>query len=143
MKRELLPNMLPRLLTAEKSSCPKLSQILSLNNACTVRASFEARSDCLGKSPEADVLRRATFLRNRRWAPAIGDSPRWAAGRRGPHGSQWGNETLRADTYKSKLVMKELRAKHKLDLKPYAVFGQNELEARHRLLYEITKIIWQ
>ena len=52
------------------------------------------------------------------------------------------NETLRADSYKSKLDMKELRERHKLDLKPFAQFGPDELEARHRLLFEITKIIW-
>ena len=38
--------------------------------------------------------------------------------------------------------MKELRDKYKLDLKPYDQFGPEELEARHRLLFEITKIIW-
>jgi uncharacterized protein with ParB-like and HNH nuclease domain len=52
------------------------------------------------------------------------------------------NETLRADSYKSKLDMKELRERHKLDLKPFEQFGPKELEARHRLLFEITKIIW-
>lgn len=52
------------------------------------------------------------------------------------------NETLRADSYKSKLDMKELCKRHKLDLKPFARFGPDELEARHRLLFEITKIIW-
>ncbi len=52
------------------------------------------------------------------------------------------NETLRADSYKSKLDMKELRERHKLDLKPFAQFGPGQLEARHRLLFEITKIIW-
>jgi uncharacterized protein with ParB-like and HNH nuclease domain len=52
------------------------------------------------------------------------------------------NETLRADSYKSKLDMKELRERHRLDLEPYEQFGPEELEARHRLLFEITKIIW-
>lgn len=52
------------------------------------------------------------------------------------------NETLRADSYKSKLDMNELRARYKLDLKPLDQFGPEELEARHRLLFEITKIIW-
>ncbi len=52
------------------------------------------------------------------------------------------NETLRADSYKSKLDMKELRKRHNLDLKPLERFGPDELEARHRLLFEITKIIW-
>jgi hypothetical protein len=52
------------------------------------------------------------------------------------------NETLRADSYKSKLDMNELRARYKLDLKSFDKFGPEELEARHRLLFEITKIIW-
>ena len=52
------------------------------------------------------------------------------------------NETLRADSYKSKLDMKEMRERYGLDLKSYDQFGPNELEARHRLLYKITKIIW-
>jgi len=52
------------------------------------------------------------------------------------------NETLRADSYKSKLDMKELRERHKLDLRPFEQFGPEELEARHRLLFEITKVIW-
>jgi uncharacterized protein with ParB-like and HNH nuclease domain len=52
------------------------------------------------------------------------------------------NETLRADSYKSKLDMKELCKRYKLDLKPFNRFGPEELEARHRLLFEITKIVW-
>ncbi len=52
------------------------------------------------------------------------------------------NETLRADSYKSKLDMKELRKRHNLDLKAFDHFGPDELEARHRLLFEITKIVW-
>ena len=52
------------------------------------------------------------------------------------------NETLRADSYKSKLDMKEFKKRYKLDLKSFDRFGPDELEARHRLLFEITKIIW-
>jgi hypothetical protein len=52
------------------------------------------------------------------------------------------NETLRADSYKSKLDMKELREHYNLDLKPLNQFGPDELEARHRLLFHIAKIIW-
>jgi uncharacterized protein with ParB-like and HNH nuclease domain len=52
------------------------------------------------------------------------------------------NETLREDSYKSKLDIKELRERYELDLKPFKQFGPDELEARHRLLFEITKIIW-
>ena len=52
------------------------------------------------------------------------------------------NETLRSDSYKAKLDIKELRDKHNLDLKPLDHFGPDELEARHRLLYEIAGLIW-
>jgi uncharacterized protein with ParB-like and HNH nuclease domain len=53
------------------------------------------------------------------------------------------NETLRADSYKSKLDIKELRDRYAIDLKPHDSFGPDELEARHRLLFELTKIIWR
>ena len=53
------------------------------------------------------------------------------------------NETLREDSYKSKLDLAELQKKSKLNLKPYQQFGPKELEERHRLLFEITKLIWQ
>ena len=52
------------------------------------------------------------------------------------------NETLRADSYKSKLDMNELREHYNLDLKPLDQFGPDELEGRHRLLFEIAKIVW-
>ena len=52
------------------------------------------------------------------------------------------NETLRADSYKSKLDMQELRKRHELNLEPLDQFGPEELEARHRLLFDISKIIW-
>lgn len=52
------------------------------------------------------------------------------------------NETLRADSYKSKLDMQELRQRHGLNLQALEQFGPEELEARHRLLFEISKIIW-
>lgn len=52
------------------------------------------------------------------------------------------NETLRADSYKSKLDMQELCRRHSLNLEPLDQFGPRELEARHRLLFEISKIIW-
>ena len=53
------------------------------------------------------------------------------------------NETLRADTYQANLDLKELRVKFGLNLKPLERFGPEELEERHRLLYEISRIIWQ
>ncbi|HEX3587280.1 MAG TPA: DUF1524 domain-containing protein, partial [Candidatus Angelobacter sp.] len=52
------------------------------------------------------------------------------------------NETLRADSYKSKLDMKELQKRYNLNLKSFDRFGPDELESRHRLLFDITKIIW-
>ena len=52
------------------------------------------------------------------------------------------NETLRDDSYKSKLDMKALRERYNLDLKPLNQFGPEELEARHRLLFDIAKIVW-
>lgn len=52
------------------------------------------------------------------------------------------NETLREDSYKSKLDMRELKNKYDLDLEPLDVFGPDELEKRHKLLYDIIKIIW-
>ena len=53
------------------------------------------------------------------------------------------NETLREDSYKSKLDMTRLIEKRALDLEPLAHFGPDELESRHRLLFEMTKIIWR
>jgi hypothetical protein len=52
------------------------------------------------------------------------------------------NETLRRDSYKSKLDMRDLRERYYLDLEPLDRFGPEELESRHRLLYEVVKIIW-
>ena len=52
------------------------------------------------------------------------------------------NETLRQDAYKSKLDMKTLRERFNLDLQPLDHFGPEELENRHRLLFEMVRIIW-
>lgn len=52
------------------------------------------------------------------------------------------NETLREDTYKSKLDLREMKAKYGLDLRPLPTFGPEEIESRHRLLFEISRIIW-
>jgi hypothetical protein len=52
------------------------------------------------------------------------------------------NETLRTDSYKSKLDMTELRERYKLDLKPLDHFGPNELEGRHKLLFNLIELIW-
>lgn len=52
------------------------------------------------------------------------------------------NETLREDSYKSKLDMEAFCKRHDLDLKPVNQFGPDEVEDRHKLLYELTSIIW-
>jgi uncharacterized protein with ParB-like and HNH nuclease domain len=52
------------------------------------------------------------------------------------------NETLRADSYKSKLDMTALKAELGDDLQPLDTFGPEELEARHRLLFKLVGIIW-
>ncbi|KOY87807.1 hypothetical protein AD998_18200 [bacterium 336/3] len=53
------------------------------------------------------------------------------------------NETLREDTYKSKLDMNDLKKKFNLDLKPISKFGKDELEMRQKLLFNIAKYIWK
>lgn len=53
------------------------------------------------------------------------------------------NETLREDSYKSKLDISELKKKYSLNLEPYSKFGPKELEKRHHLLFQIAQIIWQ
>ena len=51
------------------------------------------------------------------------------------------NETLREDTYKSKLDMRDLN--EKFNLNPLNQFGPDELEQRHKILFEIAKVIWE
>ena len=53
------------------------------------------------------------------------------------------NETLREDSYKSKLDMEKLKNRYNLDLKPLNQFGPDEVEYRHKLLYELSSIIWE
>ncbi len=53
------------------------------------------------------------------------------------------NETLRQDTYKTKIDFKNMLKKHSLNFEPMDDFGPDELEKRHRLLYDIVKIIWE
>lgn len=53
------------------------------------------------------------------------------------------NETLREDSYKSKLDMKALKERYSLDLCSYDSFGPEELNARQKLLFEISSIIWK
>jgi hypothetical protein len=52
------------------------------------------------------------------------------------------NETLRADSYKSKLDMTALKSRYGLELEPLDQFGPDELEARHKLLFKLVGIIW-
>jgi hypothetical protein len=52
------------------------------------------------------------------------------------------NETLRADTYKSKLDFQGFMKATGLAFEPLKSFGPDELEARQKLLFEICKLIW-
>jgi hypothetical protein len=52
------------------------------------------------------------------------------------------NETLREDSYKSKLDFTDLIKKHQLDFRPMDTFGPDELEERHKLLFKLAKMIW-
>lgn len=52
------------------------------------------------------------------------------------------NETLREDSYKSKLDFSSFATSSGLDFKPLNQFGPNELEERHKLLFEICNLIW-
>lgn len=56
--------------------------------------------------------------------------------------SLYWNETLREDTYKSKLDFTAMIQNYKLHFRPMPQFGPEELDERHRLLFEIVKIIW-
>lgn len=52
------------------------------------------------------------------------------------------NETLRGDSYKSKLDFTKMINTHELHFRPMDTFGPEELEERHKLLFEMVKIIW-
>lgn len=52
------------------------------------------------------------------------------------------NETLREDTFKSKLDMNDLKKKFSLDLEHMNQFRKDELETRQRLLFAISQNIW-
>ena len=52
------------------------------------------------------------------------------------------NETLRADTYKSKLDFKAFMATSGLQVRPLPTFGPEELEERHKLLFDMSAMIW-
>lgn len=53
------------------------------------------------------------------------------------------NESLRADSYKSKLDMQALKTHYGLELEPINEFGPDQLETRHKLLFRLVGIIWQ
>jgi len=53
------------------------------------------------------------------------------------------NETLREDSYKSKLDMRDLKSRYDLHLKPHNQFGKEEIEERHKLLFEMVEHIWK
>ena len=53
------------------------------------------------------------------------------------------NETLREDTYKSKLDFTKMIDKYKLSFRPINEFGPTELEERHKLLFDMAKNIWK
>jgi hypothetical protein len=52
------------------------------------------------------------------------------------------NETLREDTYKSKLDFKAFIARHRLSFRALSSFGPEEVEERHKLLFEVCGLIW-
>jgi uncharacterized protein with ParB-like and HNH nuclease domain len=52
------------------------------------------------------------------------------------------NETLREDAYKSKLDFDKFRTNYNLNFEPYSQFGKTELENRHKLLFNISRLIW-
>lgn len=52
------------------------------------------------------------------------------------------NETLREDSYKSKHHFAEMIKNYQLNFRAMNEFGPNELEQRHKLLFDMVKIIW-
>lgn len=56
--------------------------------------------------------------------------------------SLYWNETLRQDSYKSKLDFTDMISKYKLNFRAMESFGQEELEERHKLLYDMVSLIW-
>jgi hypothetical protein len=52
------------------------------------------------------------------------------------------NETLREDSYKSKLDFTRFVERSQLPFRPLPTFGQDEIEERQKLLFELCKLIW-
>lgn len=57
--------------------------------------------------------------------------------------SLYWNETLRKDTYKSKLDFSKMIQTYNLNFYPMDSFGPTELEDRHKLLFQICSCIWK
>jgi len=53
------------------------------------------------------------------------------------------NETLREDSYKTKLDFKAFKELNNLDFHHLPAFGPDELEYRQKLLFDIANLIWQ
>jgi len=58
-------------------------------------------------------------------------------------GTLYWNETLRTDTYTKKLDFKQMINTFSLNFRPIEVFGKDEVEERHKLLFDISRIIWK
>ena len=52
------------------------------------------------------------------------------------------NETLRDDTYHSKLDFRDFAKEHGLPFRPLQKFGPEELQERQRLLFDMSAMIW-
>lgn len=52
------------------------------------------------------------------------------------------NETLRSDTYKSKLDFADFSDSHDLSFRPMDTFGPDELEERQKLLFDLVNLVW-
>lgn len=57
-------------------------------------------------------------------------------------GTMLWNETLREDSYKSKLDLRNLIDSKELALQAYESFGPAELDERHQLLFKMVQLIW-
>jgi len=57
--------------------------------------------------------------------------------------SLYWNETLRQDSYKAKKDFDHMMDMYKLNFRPMNSFGANELEERHKLLFDMVKVIWK
>ncbi len=57
--------------------------------------------------------------------------------------SLYWNETLRADTYKSKLDFLAFIKDNDLNFQPLDTFGPEQLEERQRLLFDLANLVWE